>query len=766
MDRTATKHLAALLSLLMALSIVLPKTAMAKTGLNEIASPLSEPTIVGSVSEPTATAHPAAPIEGGKSYRVLSMTKLPEGLAERRLSDEQIAALSNVSLEKLTNAISTFGDYVAWAGTLPGDRFCCDVMSDPSQQITIDAASNYGWLDSMISGIMMVGIAHHVLADDYPGMKIVILVTECAWGRTVTYGNAFPHGNGYDVLSIFPFVDHLGYYDVFRPIYLEDFNAVVDYAESDDITWGSGDAVTQVMTLDTDEGMIFEFDADMCTYSLSPYAYTAGTVTMVYLNTRETVEQAETTKPQIDLSTLGEYRLLPKDKLPGIYAERRLSDAQIADLLDAGVITLRETIGTFADYVAWVAAQRTQYYCAITSGDNHCLNLDPLFNFQWADQMIGGKMLASMAMYVLGDDYPSIQTALIVTGAREEMWIAAANVLPAEDGGFYVLAAESYVESISGIKDVIEPLWVSEPSGLVTYGLGEDIQYGNEGSLVQVIVFDHLDNVEISAPNGYYPLKSASQATELYLDRSAKDARKKSALKLSSFGFPETLDLSTEINENAARQIKGGSLEEAAARLNSIADVISYFYYAFEPNMQGDLCYNVPGTNLGWHFNYTPQLTFERDVSSCGAVSGLVECLLSGDYDEVGIIGMTYKEGGGGGHVINYFKAGEYYCTVDFNGYSTSGFMNWMLGVHFAKTLDEAVMAYTGTDGYVKLAYTYQSLQGDAPVGWDDSHLTRLIEGYGYNFHIVFETPKEGYRCKFVTMDQKTQEIISAMRNR
>ena len=64
------------------------------------------------------------------------------------------------------------------------------------------------------------------------------------------------------------------------------------------------------------------------------------------------------------------------------------------------------------------------------------------------------------------------------------------------------------------------------------------------------------------------------------------------------------------------------------------------------------------------------------------------------------------------------------------------------------------------------VAYTYQSLVGDMPVGWDSSHLTRMVNGYGTDFHIVFETPDEGYCCVFTDVDERTAEIILAMRTR
>ena len=769
MKRTVLKLLAALLALLSVLSVACSQNAP-QAQPSDAEQPTAAPTAVPTTVPTAAPRSNDTPIiiPEGRSYALLSMTDLPEGLDERRLSDEEIAALKDAPMDTLKEAFSSFADYVAWMETMPKDLFWCD-CTGPQGEITLDANEAYSWLKQVVAGVHTVGIAQHVLSDDYPGMKIVILVTQCEGGRTVTYGNAFPHGDGYYVLSVFPFVQTtFGYFDVFRPIYLEDFSAIVDYAEGSDITWGWGDAVTQVITLDTDEGMILSYDEASCTFRLSPQAYTTGSVTNVYLHEANVPEAPSVKKTEVDLSALGEYRLLPKTGLPEALAERRLSDGEIQSLSHAGVLTLRDSISGFADYIAWVKTQSAPYYCDIISGENKQLNLDPIFNYQWAEQMIGGKMIASMAMYVLGDDNPSVQMALIVTASGTDLSIAAANIFPAEDGGYYVLAADSFAfaEDTAPHQDVIEPLWVSDLSGLVRYGLGEDIVFGGEGTLAQVIVFDNVDNVTVSAPNGYYVVKDIASAKELYVNPSAGNERKTAGLRFAQFGFPDALDLSTGIDEKTAKEIREGTVEEAAARLNSIADVISYFYYAFEPNMAGDICYNVPGTDLGWHFNYAPALTFQRDVSSCGAVSGLVEYLLDGDYDEVGIIGMSYVEGGGGGHVINYFKSGEYYCTVDFNGYSTSGFQSRMLGVHYAKTLDEAVVAYTGTDGYVKLAYTYQSLVGDMPVGWDSSHLTRVVNGYGTNFHIVFETPDEGYCCVITDVDERTAEIILAMRTR
>ena len=697
-------------------------------------------------------------------YTLLSTTELPAALAERRLSDEQVATLKKAPLEELAEAISTYADYLAWIRTQPESLFYCDLMSNGDQQITLDGQYCYNYLNQIISGSQAVGLAQRILEEDYPGMRIVILVTECSTGRTVTYGNAFPDGNGYDVLSTFPFVSTpFGYFDVFRPIYLEDFHAVAKYAEGSDITWGWGDEITQVMILDTDQGMVFDFDADRCVYVLSKEAFTSGEITTVYR--RGTVETPAATA-EIDFSSLGTYKRLDPGALPDELAPRTLSDADVNALKDAGEETLRERISTFGDYVAWLGLQQADYYTNIFSGDNWLLNLDPSFNFEWKDQMIGGKMNASMAMGFLQDDLPDMKFALLVTASGQDLAASAANVFPAPEGGYYVLAAESFLPGTPDYADVISPLWVSDLSALVAYGAGDDLAFGAEGTLAQVLVFDSVDGVTVSAPSGLYRTDRTMPVTEVYLNEAAGSIKKKPTLRMSAFGFPDAVSLETGIDEAAAKKIREGSLEEAAASLNSIADVISYMYYAFDPNMAGDICYYVPDSDLQWHFNYKPEITFLRDVSSCGAVSGLVAYLLDGDYEDSGIINMTYAEGMGGGHVINYFKTNGVYCTVDFNGYTTFGFQARMLGVYFADNLDDAVRAYTGNAGGVKIAYTYHSVRGDDPVGWDTSHATRLIRDYVDDVHVVFETPEEGYSLIIVDADDETREKIEYMRNR
>lgn len=64
--------------------------------------------------------------------------------------------------------------------------------------------------------------------------------------------------------------------------------------------------------------------------------------------------------------------------------------------------------------------------------------------------------------------------------------------------------------------------------------------------------------------------------------------------------------------------------------------------------------------------NVSPTVALAKNQGNCGGTSGLVACLLEGDYDEVGMIGMTSAMKIGG-HVANYIKDGDTYLAFDVN---------------------------------------------------------------------------------------------------
>lgn len=100
------------------------------------------------------------------------------------------------------------------------------------------------------------------------------------------------------------------------------------------------------------------------------------------------------------------------------------------------------------------------------------------------------------------------------------------------------------------------------------------------------------------------------------------------------------------------------SLEEAAEKLTTLADVVQYLYLKGYTADGGDLQFLGTDGNV-WHVNRKAEEVFHNNVGNCGGGSNLLNYLLRGDYDEQGYV---QEQGNQGGHIYNYFKKdGKYY---------------------------------------------------------------------------------------------------------
>jgi len=99
------------------------------------------------------------------------------------------------------------------------------------------------------------------------------------------------------------------------------------------------------------------------------------------------------------------------------------------------------------------------------------------------------------------------------------------------------------------------------------------------------------------------------------------------------------------------------SLDEVAARLSTLADVVQYLHQKGYGEAGGDL--EVEYSNTEWHLSRSAQTVFSENRGNCGDGSNLINYLLRGDFDEQGYVQESANQGG---HVYNYFKQdGVYY---------------------------------------------------------------------------------------------------------
>ena len=453
------------------------------------------------------------------------------------------------------------------------------------------------------------------------------------------------------------------------------------------------------------------------------------------------------------------YALLDPDELPPEFGERKLTDKQIAGLANAGPDKLRKQISTLPDYIAWLDTLEGPYWSCVTCDDQWSINLDPDFEYSWLNDNISTGAIVSLAQYCLEDNYPGMGTAMaVVVSSAGHDWLYA-NTFPMEDG-YLVLCPASYSRNIldktTWGMNIIEPLQTDDLTGIITFCNSFDRIWEPSRNLSQVLLFDSTTNLTLSWKSPFYTPADDSYTTVLYSDALALYPTE--PLDFGSYWFPEEIGTVSELEPAAARALSESSLEELAETVKSVPDLMNYMYYAAFGKYDGDISHTLE--NVTWHFNYSPEVAFRRNEGNCGATAGYVEYLLQGDYDEVGIIGMTYEKGMGG-HVINYIRQGETWYVLDFNSWVGSNHSASGLCFCSAPSLEEAARRYAYKNGGVALMYSCQTDFGDAPVGWNGSDTSYIIQNYAWNIQILLENAP----CHYEFVEEK-EEVIQLIQMR
>lgn len=463
------------------------------------------------------------------------------------------------------------------------------------------------------------------------------------------------------------------------------------------------------------------------------------------------------------------YTQLGLDAIPAVLGERTLDQQALNALKGADEGTLRSRISTFADYVAWVDSLYAPYYGFTTSNDMDRLTMGGGFTFPWMSSMLGANMLADQAWRLLSDDYPGMKMVMAVMYAYNQRIVLFANAIPVE-GGYVVLGADTFARcalNSSASLHTVEPLLVESLEHLIPYFQTAKLIHADGFHLAQLMAFDTDQTIHFNLDGKLYVPSIADAVTILFEDQNAAMPEANSAPILQRYNTSFPWNGSAINDAQTAAAIRQGSLENAAKSIRSLQDMMNYVYYSGYVCGDGDI--SLPArNNLRWHFNYKPAVVFERHTGCCGATSGLVAHLLEGDYDQVGFIGITYQEGLGGGHVINYVLTNGTYYLFDVFAWGQSGFGEWGLRLTEGATLAEAARRWADQTGGVKLMYGYTNAAlGDAPVGWKDDNwgVSYLIRDYAQDVQILLETPEEGYVYEFIDIPPTLLQGIELIRS-
>lgn len=455
----------------------------------------------------------------------------------------------------------------------------------------------------------------------------------------------------------------------------------------------------------------------------------------------------------------GTYTIVTEKQLPAAITERKLKDDEIASLADADLATLKKKISTFGDYMEWVKVSlvnRKTFNELTTSNPNMQVTFGGEFAFSWLASWFSPNQTASVAHYVLEEDYPGMGTIVCALKDGSSFRIKCACYFPADEG-YYILNPEvnmkidrnRFLNSCS-FQDY---LLVSDLTGVIPYC--EEVM---NGRVTQVLALNSPETVVLDVGDSVYVSMDMSHIQTVYQDDNAKYPPEDSKLNFKSFGFPKSLKTDSALDAAAARKLAAGTYEEAAEAIKTLPDCMNYLYYS--GYSQYGIDQSLEMHDGEWHYNYKPNVVFARGKGNCGGTSGLIAGLLQGDYDEVGMINLRFPNDG---HVINYIKDGNLYYVFDGIGWVGCGFQSYGLCFCHGNTLEKAAEQYAKSMNTRQMAAYLNSKGGDCPIIFY-GNATIIPNNYCEWMKILQETPEEGFTYTQVEADQRILDAIDTVR--
>lgn len=456
------------------------------------------------------------------------------------------------------------------------------------------------------------------------------------------------------------------------------------------------------------------------------------------------------------------------------YICRVLSDSQLAALRGADLATLQKEISTVGDAAAFLDLFDAYPYSGF-EGEIR-LDLEFVFHLHTRPEASTPQTYAAFAAWCLADDYDGIHYVLCLIEREGDYQVLIALALPVENGYYIYSPQRSSARVTDRLLPQVEVASLTELSGME---LGE-----YDFDVIQQTFVADAEQTDLrfrTDAERMEPTLVSGSASQVYAisdaeKEAAEEERRQQRIKFaweqlnaswSSYGMPT--DMAPTMSRAEVEALVGRDIDTVAAACKTLGDCLYYYALSGFTGSGGDLqTYDGSiGGSLHWHYNYVPAAVFAFNTGNCGASSGLTAYLLQGDYAEMGMLDMTFAEGEGGGHVINYIYDGNDYYVFDIvnllAAFHQGGFC-FSSGSSFLS----AAQSWIGKSGYpVKLMMAYQSFAGDAPVGWDwaNSHISYLPEAYKDGGEILIETPSEGYVYQWVSIRPEIWEQIHATRD-
>ena len=541
----------------------------------------------------------------------------------------------------------------------------------------------------------------------------------------------------------------------------------------------------QVYNPDTDAVLNYdgrlETDEDRCNYLLwqcsigdSVYVNATEEKTRLSVDALEELNNALAAENVPSHTTPGAERpILPKGTgaytvvtdIPAILTERRLSDTAVAVLKYADLNTLRKEISTFADFAAWIALQDAPYHCNVQSNPSGQRTYGADHAFRCVSSMRDTAGTAALAVRVLGDDYGDIGMIAVRMEDGDGVNLCG-NVIPAEDGGYYLFSLDYYLPAWQDtlaanriFPDAFPLLKIDGSESVLAYCGSEDDPFYPGGVLTQAFYIPGDREVVMDYADKIYTPQNPADVVEFYRN----DAYITQIIEQETGHIkPEYIDRyalsgmlgGTTLTPAEAYELLDMEPEQVKERVKTAADVLMYMLAAKIGDCGGDRCKMIGGKE--WHYNLNAFEVMEQRLANCGASANLANYLLEGDYEEIGFILHAYYIGDGGGHVYNYIRYEGSYYIVDFS---------WYIFGDYRPTRDFPVMRLDRLEDYGKripelyggvcMALAHTSPGQHYPNVFDDANEKYAIPA-GTEYQLLYQ--EERTRCYLLAeypLDQK-----------
>jgi len=490
-----------------------------------------------------------------------------------------------------------------------------------------------------------------------------------------------------------------------------------------------------------------------------------------------TTQTKASTATQTNASKNGKaqaYTMLRSGQIPVELAGRKLSNKQINDLVGLDPTTVKAALATVGDVVAWFNASNFKYmdgawwtnnpdsyYGRYESGQDS-LGSDQNAKFTGNDVNLGVDNVSISAAWLLQDDFKDVGVvAAMVKGNMPNYIVAYIK----KDNNYYVIdfatlitntvkrvrysmMASVKTKDLSSLSTIVKDTANTNNFVLlgITNHITERLHYAKYGS-----------NAEFTQPDKVKTLYSAvaNQRLDQYVIASGT---KSTEMSIADYKIPAELRKATMTAKQAAVLV-GKDPATIAAAVHTVSDMLLYMHAAGFQIDNGDK--QLVDGSVSWHFNNSAVTSLSINKANCGASANTVRYLLNGDYDEVGYVCHTYKDGGGGGHVYNYIKTGGKYYIFDLTAYTESDYSTGALAIIQVKSLQDYANVYkTGMryGDYLPVIYTYNSAQ-EIPMAWNNSDTYMTWYPTGTKLTVIACDAANGYRIDYrdITADVLSQ---------